>query len=128
LYHSQGTARLTCSTGAKLGSPQGRTNVTFNGAALYPNSASASSIVVPIPTRIGTGNVVVTVNGTSSNGSPFTVLSSPNISSMTPTTGGPGTPITITGSNFGANRGSDPNSFDTVIFNGSYYAAILKLS
>jgi len=128
LSPSAAAAGTIAITGANFGSTQGTSTVTFNGAALAPNSWSASSIVVPIPTSIGTGNVVVTVNGTSSNGSPFTVLSSPNISSMTPTTGGPGTPITITGSNFGANRGSDPNSFDTVIFNGSYYAAILNWS
>jgi hypothetical protein len=51
--------------------------VTFNGANATPTTWSATSIVVPVPTGATSGNVVVTVNGLSSNGVSFGV--SPNV-------------------------------------------------
>jgi hypothetical protein len=49
--------------------------VTFNGTTATPSSWSSSSITVPVPTGATTGNVVVTVSGTASNGVTFTVQS-----------------------------------------------------
>ena len=55
------------------GSTQGSSTVKFNGTAGTPTSWNATSIVVPVPSGATTGDVVVTVSGTASNGVAFTV-------------------------------------------------------
>ena len=62
----------------------------------------ASSVTVPAGAT--TGNVVVTVGTQASNGVAFTV--GPTISSVNPNSGAVGTPVTITGMNFGATQGT----------------------
>jgi RHS repeat-associated protein len=57
--------------------------------------------------------VIVTANGLSSNGVSFTVLTMPNIASVSPNSATVGTSVTITGVNFGATQGTS-----TVTFNG----------
>jgi hypothetical protein len=57
-------------------------SVTFNGTPAMPTTWAATSIAVPVPAGATTGNVVVTVGGTASNGVGFTV--------------GPATPSPIT--------------------------------
>jgi hypothetical protein len=64
-------------TGLNFGAAQGTSTVTFNGTAATPTSWSSTSIVVPVPTGVTTGNVVVTVNGQASNGVQFTVAALP---------------------------------------------------
>ena len=56
---------------------------------------------MPVPAGATTGNVVVTVGGVASNGVSFTVLATPTISSLSPTSGAVGASVTITGTNFG---------------------------
>ncbi|MGD1102648.1 MAG: IPT/TIG domain-containing protein, partial [Terriglobia bacterium] len=56
--------------------------------------------------------MVVTVNGVASNGVNFTAIVS--ITNITPTAGSAGTPVTITGTNFGPTQGAS-----TVTFNGT---------
>src|SRR5438445_26476 len=104
-------------TGTTFGATQGTSTVTFNGSAATPTSWSASSIVVPVPAAATTGNVVVTVGGNASNGVAFTVLTTPGITSLAPTSGPVGTSVTITGANFGATQGTS-----TVTFNGTVAA------
>jgi len=53
-------------------------------------------------------------SGVNSNGSSFTVVSAPSITSLSITKGAVGAPVTITGTNFGATQGSG-----TVKFNGT---------
>jgi hypothetical protein len=102
-------------TGANFGSSQGTSTVKFNGTAATPTSWSATSIVAPVPAGATTGNVVVTVGGTASNGASFTVtVPAPSISSLNPSSGPVGTSVTISGTNFGATQGSS-----TVAFNGT---------
>jgi hypothetical protein len=60
-------------TGTNFGPTQGTSTVTFNGAAAMPTSWSATSILAPAPSGATTGNVVVAVGGTASNGANFTV-------------------------------------------------------
>jgi hypothetical protein len=61
-------------SGANLGSSQGTGTVTFNGVVAATASAwSTTSITVTVPSGATTGNIVVTVSGQASNGSPFTV-------------------------------------------------------
>ena len=93
-------------TGTNFGSAQGTSTVIFNGTAGTPTSWSATSIQLAVPTGATTGNVVVTVTGVPSNGVSFTLLPSPSIASLSPTSGAVGASVTIVGSNFGATQGS----------------------
>jgi hypothetical protein len=100
--------------GTNFGATQGSSTVTFNGTAGTPTNWSATSIAVPVPASASTGPVVVTVGGVSSTGATFTVLATPTISTLSPLSAGVGTPVTITGTNFGATQGTS-----TVTFNGT---------
>ena len=99
-------------TGTNFGSTQGSSTVKFNGTTATPTSwgSTGTSIGVPVPSGATTGNVVVTVAGAASNGVSFTVTS-PTITSLTPTSGLPNAPVTIAGSSFGTSG--------TVTFNGT---------
>jgi RHS repeat-associated protein len=111
-------------TGTNFGATQGTSTVTFNGtAATTIGSWSATSIVATVPTGATTGNVVVTVGGVASNGSSFTVVSAPSITSLSPTSGTVGASVTITGTNFGATQGTS-----TVRFNGTAATSITSWS
>jgi len=101
-------------TGTNFGSSQGSSVVTFNGVASASSNWSATSITVPVPAGASTGNVVVTVNGLASNGAAFTVLPTPSITGLSPNTGPVGTPVTISGTNFGGSQGTS-----TVTFGGA---------
>jgi hypothetical protein len=100
--------------GANFGATQGTSTVTFNGTTGTPTAWSATSITVPVPAGATTGNVIVTAGGLASNGQNFTVIVPPSITSLNPTSGSAGTPVTITGTNFGATQGTG-----TVTFNGT---------
>jgi hypothetical protein len=101
-------------TGSGYGSTQGSSTVTFNGvSAGTASNWSGTSITVNVPIGATTGNVVVTVGTVVSNGLSFTVILPPSITSLNPTSGLVGAPVTITGSNFGSTQGSS-----TVTFNG----------
>ena len=101
-------------TGTNFGATQGTNTVNFNGTTGTPTAWSATSITVPVPSGAITGNVVVTVGGVASNGAPFTVLATPDIAGLSPTSGAVGATVTITGTNFGATKGTS-----TVTFNGT---------
>ena len=102
-------------TGTNFGASQGTSTVTFNGTPGSPSSWSATSITVAVPSGATTGNVVVTVGGVASNGVNFTVgTTAPSIIGLSPSSGPSGTPVTITGVNFGSSQGSS-----TVTFNGT---------
>ncbi len=102
-------------SGANFGTSQGTSTVTFNGTIANPTSWSSSVIQTTVPAGASTGPVIVTVNGVSSNGIYFTVLSRPNIVSLSPNSGPIGNLVTISGSNFGATQGTS-----TIAFNGIY--------
>ena len=93
-------------TGTNFGASQSNSSVTFNGTVATPTSWSSTSIAVPVPSAATTGNVVVTVGAAASNGVSFTVLVPPSITSVSPTSGIPGTSVTITGTGFGSTQGS----------------------
>ena len=102
-------------TGTNFGTTQGTSTVKFNTTtATTITSWGATSIVATVPTSATTGSVVVTVSGVASNGSSFTVVAAPSITSLSPTTGAVGAPVTITGTNFGTTQGTS-----TVKFNGT---------
>ncbi|HYJ84990.1 MAG TPA: IPT/TIG domain-containing protein [Pyrinomonadaceae bacterium] len=99
-------------SGTTFGAIQGSSTVSFNGATATPSSWNDTSIVIQVPPGTLTGPVVVTVGGQASGGVTFTVT--PKINSLSPTAGGSGTSVTISGSSFGASQGSS-----TVTFNGT---------
>ena len=80
--------------------------VSFNGVSYAQTSSSATSLVVTIPASalatVGSFPVTVTNSAGTSNSLNFIVTAppAPTITSFTPTTGGPGTTVTITGTNF----------------------------
>jgi RHS repeat-associated protein len=102
-------------TGTNLGSPQGSGTASFNGKAATVTTWSASSILVTVPTGATTGNVVVFASGVNSNGSSFTVVPAPSITSLSPTSGAVGVAVTITGTNFGSTQGSGTVSFNGIL-------------
>ena len=78
--------------------------VAFNGVTATVTSASATTIVVTVPTGATTGSITVTTSaGSATSATAFTVVaqaSAPTITTMTPTIGTPGTAVTLTGTNF----------------------------
>jgi FG-GAP-like repeat/IPT/TIG domain/Secretion system C-terminal sorting domain/FG-GAP repeat len=91
--------------------------VKFNGTTATVDDVSNRSntgFQVGVPSGATTGKITVTSNGlTATSNEDFSVYLRPNISSFSPATGGWGTTVIITGSNF------DPTpSKNTVYFNG----------
>lgn len=75
--------------------------VKVNGVTATIASATATSIIIPIPANATTGKITVTVDGqTATSTAPFIVKKAPTITSFTPTFGGVGTQVEITGTNF----------------------------
>lgn len=115
---------LVTITGTNFGSSRGTSTVKFNGTTVTSfGSWSATSIKATVPTGATTGNVVVNVSGVDSNGSAFTVVPAPTITSVSPTTGTGGTSVTIAGTNFGTTQGTS-----TVKFNGTTATTITSWS
>jgi hypothetical protein len=99
-------------TGTNFGSSQGTSTVTFNGVPATVTTWNGTSIAVSVPSGATTGSVFVTVSGVASNGITFTV--SPMITNLSPTSGPPGTVVTIAGSNFGYIQGTNSVTFNGV--------------
>ena len=97
--------------GAGFQPTQGGSAVMFNGVAATPMGWNDAAIVVPVPAGAANGNVIVTVGGVASNGVSFTVLPTPTIINLNPASGVIGTPITITGTNFGSAQGASAVTF-----------------
>jgi hypothetical protein len=79
-------------------------------------SAGVTQLVVAVPSAVDTGPVTVTVNGQSVKAGTFTVILA--INAVSPATGGPGTPVTITGTQFNTSK-----TGNQVAFNGAPAAA-----
>jgi len=107
---SGGVGAAVTITGTTFGTTQG--TVQFNGTTGTPATWGNTSITVPVPAGATSGNVTVTVAGVTSNGTTFTVLPTPSITSLSPTSGAPGASVTVTGTNFGASQGSSAITFN----------------
>src|SRR5205807_714775 len=85
--------------------------VKFNGTAATVNSATSTQLVSTVPTGATTGTISVTAPaGAATSNSAFTVgtaSGAPTITSFTPTIALPGTPVTITGTNFDPSTNND---------------------
>ena len=93
-------------TGTNFGALQGSGSVWL-GSKLAGSIVSWTNtqIVAVVASGATSGNAIVQQNGIWSNSIAFTVIA-PNITSITPTSGFPGTQVTFTGTNFGATQGS----------------------
>jgi hypothetical protein len=105
-------------SGTNFGATQGSSTVTFNGAlatstSYFKISWSNTAIGVAVPATATTGNLVVTVGGSASNGVPFTVYPEVAVTGISPSSGPAGTLVTITGTNM-----MDPEGNGWVDFNG----------
>jgi hypothetical protein len=77
--------------------------VAFNGTNATFTFKSANQITAIVPAAATTGAVTVTTPGGTGNGPTFTVETSvpaPTVASLNPVSGGVGTSVTITGTNF----------------------------
>jgi hypothetical protein len=110
---SAGVGNPVTITGTGFGPTRGTATATFNGTPSAPSDWTTTSVVVPVPIGATSGNVVVTLSGATSNSVNFTVLATPVITAMSPKSGSVGTPVTITGRNFGSSQGTS-----TVTFSG----------
>lgn len=113
LSPTQGISGTTVTiSGSGFGSTQTTSTVSFGNVTATPTSWSSTSIVVPVPSGAQTGPVFVTVAGLSESSPPtFTILHPPQLNSVSPSEGGPGGIVTITGSNFGPAQGSSTVDF-----------------
>jgi hypothetical protein len=93
-------------TGTGFGASQGTGSVWLgNKLAGSIVSWSNTQIVAVVAATAASGSAQVQQGGTWSNSIAFTVIT-PNITSISPTSGYPGTQVTINGTNFGASQGS----------------------
>lgn len=75
--------------GANFGQIQGVSTVKFNGTTATVTVWTIDTLTTTVPVGATTGNVVVTVAGNASNGSPFTVLVPPPTVTITVPTASP---------------------------------------
>jgi regulation of enolase protein 1 (concanavalin A-like superfamily) len=102
--------------GSGFGTSQGSSTVQFNGVAAAATSWTANSVTVTVPQTATSGPVTLTLgsDGATSNGVQFTVVSENfSISGISPTTGQPGTVVTISGTGFGTGQ-----TTGNITFNG----------
>jgi hypothetical protein len=92
--------------GTNFGATQGSSSVWLGSkAAGSIVSWSNTQIVAVVASGAASGSAIVQQGGVWSNSIAFTVIT-PAITSISPTSGYPGTQVTFTGTNFGATQGS----------------------
>ncbi|MGC1830933.1 MAG: IPT/TIG domain-containing protein [Candidatus Acidiferrales bacterium] len=92
-------------TGSGFGAAQGGGQVWLGTATGIVASWSDSQIVATVAASAASGSAQVLQNSVWSNAVPFTI-NTPQIASVYPASGSPGTSVTIAGSGFGAAQGS----------------------
>ena len=100
-------------SGTNFGATQSGGFVTIGGAPSEVIAWSNTGIMVRVPSRASTGNLVVTAGGGTSNGASFTFYSEPSITGLSVDSGPVGTSVTITGNNL-----VDGGNNATVTFGG----------
>lgn len=97
--------------GAGFGAVQGSSTVKFSSIAATIVGWSDTQILAKVPLTATTGSVAVTVSGVTSSSVVNFTIPPPVITGVSPTSGLPGTLVTITGSGFQANKGNGWISF-----------------
>ena len=92
-------------TGAGFGASQGSGQVWLGSAGGAVQSWSDTQVVAQVASGAASGQVRILQNGVISNAISFTV-NTPHITSISPTSGSPGTSVTITGTGFGSSQGA----------------------
>ena len=110
-------------SGTGFAADAGDNDVTFGSAAATVTSVGPTRLVVIVPDGAATGPVgVATPAGSASSARPFTVepaAAAPTITGFSPTSGGPGTVVTISGTGF------DPDPVrNAVMFNQAARAQV----
>ncbi|MFQ5637076.1 MAG: DNRLRE domain-containing protein [bacterium] len=100
----------------------GATSVTFNGTPATVFAVDSDlQVRATVPAGASSGKIAVTTNdSTGTSRSDFIVLAPPGIASFTPTSGAPGTVVTVSGNNF--------TSVTAVSFNGTPASAFVVRS
>ena len=95
---SGGTGASVTITGTNF---SGATAVTFGGTNASSYNVDSTTQITAVVDSGTTGKVVVTTpGGTANSSADFTFIDAPTIASFSPTSGGTGTSVTITGTNF----------------------------
>ena len=92
-------------TGTSFGAQQGGGQVWLGTAAGIVQSWSDTQVVAQVAAGSASGNAQILENGVASNAVPFSV-NTPQITSISPTSGSAGTAVTISGSGFGSTQGA----------------------
>ncbi|AYB31356.1 IPT/TIG domain-containing protein [Chryseolinea soli] len=87
--------------------------VKFNGVVATVTNATSTALTVTVPAAATSGDVTVMINGKTSAGIHFDVITPLAVTSYNPASGNVGTSVIITGSGFDSNP-----SVDIVKFNG----------
>lgn len=102
-------------TGTNFSSTVANNTVKFHGTVAAVTSASTTQLIATVPTGATTGTLTVTVGvATATSSGTFTVTLAPTISGFSPPTGGMGTSVTITGTNFSTTKTNDIVSFNGI--------------
>jgi hypothetical protein len=90
--------------------------VEFNGTPAIVSSFNSTSITTSVPLGAGTGHITVSLSGVIvTSATNFTVFGTPSISNFSPTNGGVGVPVTITGTNFSSVPAENIVKFNGVV-------------
>lgn len=106
--------------------------VKFNTTAAVVTSASATQLRVNVPAGFVSGKISVTTNGTTAySEDDFNLILPPVLTSFAPTTGGAGTSLIISGSNFSLtpsqNRVKFYNNIDAPILSASTTQLVVQV-
>jgi YD repeat-containing protein len=103
-------------SGTAFSATPSQDSVSFNGTSATVTSATATQLVVTVPSGATSGTISVTAPaGTATSTSSFTVTTgtgAPTISGFTPPSGVIGTAVTVTGTNFDTNKANDNLKFN----------------
>ncbi len=102
--------------GSGFSTTPAQNTVTFNGTSATVSAASATQLVVTVPSGATTGTIGVTAPaGSATSATSFTIATSsgaPTITSFTPTIGIAGTSVSVSGTNFDTTPANDRLKFN----------------
>ena len=107
-------------SGTGFGSAQGSSTITLAGYNAPVINWSDTQITANVPLPAGSGVIRITVSGITSQSSVNFAVNRPQITSLSPSSGGSGAQVTVNGSNFGATQtqGLTNGARSSIYFNG----------